>query len=247
MTTSQPTTLDHSEVVDMVNHIQRTKVNGKHVSVNDKIVQLTELESNLKGSGCIMPVKQELSKLECRRLFRDEIIDAMEGESFFVTMSTFRNRQYNEDYVLTSFRLRLQQAHRSIFARRWKTQGKCMSGYIVVESRNKQGMSICPHIHAVVRLPEDVFIHDYTPTLILHAFQYGVREYSADGLYRNEPKVVKDMYGHPVFSGIEAEEIDMDLTENLGDYLTKHLFVGNTMDGASGIYKFHGDEITKIN
>ena len=142
MTVSQPTPLDiekHNQVVNMVDHIKQTKVNGKHVSVNEKIVQLTDLEDKLRQQGLpVTPVKHEIGKMECRALFRDELVDSMEGEAFFVTMSTFRNRQYTEDYILTSFKLRLQQAHRSIFARRWKDQGKYMSGYVVIENRNKQ-------------------------------------------------------------------------------------------------------------
>jgi len=248
------TILRYSEVDKAIDRIRKYKhKDGSSPSIEERIVFLTRLETRSKQLGYpIASIKHEVERWEHRQMMIDELVNGMAGNAYFLTMSTLPHKSYSEKLVKDKFKMKLQQVNTALYGRRWKQNELWLSGVLLLESHDKMGHSICPHIHAIVAFPDDTPIQDFSGDQIEvdYIFQHGVKLFGGDGTYQAPPKIIKDINGNAVFSGVEIEPIDLSLADKLGEYFVKTPFRGDVVTHASedtaGLFEFVGDSILRI-
>lgn len=245
--------LRYGEVIKSIERIRQYKrKDGKRTSVSDKIALLSKLETKAKQIGYpIADIKHEIERMEYKGMMIEELKKKMKRDTYFLTMSTLTHRGYTEKAIKDSFKVRLQQVNTGLFGGKWKQNGMMIRGVFVLESVNKRGHTICPHIHAIFGFP-DIDIRNFSGSLheIDYLFRNGVKLYEGEGTYQKPPKVVKDTYGNAVFSDVDVRPIDLSRIENLGEYFLKQVIrgdvVSNTSEETAGMYEFKGDQIVRI-
>jgi hypothetical protein len=230
---------------------------GKHLVVRRKLDKMRELLTKYKklAGYPIASIMEAVGSLELRQMYIEGMEECFNRQSFFLNYSALTDRTYSVESIKQSFRLKLQQVNTALFGVNWKTKGLQLSGFFALEIHNKSGGVICPHIHSVIQLPTAwASRFRLRPDDADYLFRHGVRCIDSlidkPSLVQKEPKRILNRFGNEIFSDVKIEPVDLSRSEKLGNYLTKHAFrddvVKNASEESAGLFKFHGDVITRI-
>jgi hypothetical protein len=131
-----------------------------------------------------------------------------------------------------------------------------LNGYAVIEKHDKQGDPVCPHVHAIVSIPDE-FIEKlernagdlellFRYAISSHYYQYK----KSDGSICTKKCALEDTYSHPVFDDVELEIVRQTDQEDLCQYITKNVLhpelVSDPSDEGAGLFEVRGDSFKRI-
>lgn len=120
---------------------------------------------------------------------------------------------------------------------------------------DKKGNPVCPHIHALISLPDEIIeLFESSPLSLELLFRYAVSTHYYQFINQHDELITKcksleDVFGNPVFDDVKLLPVRMDDKEDLCQYLTKNLLhtdlVNNPNDHGAGLYDIRGDKLTR--